>query len=125
MANAEHSPPVTCKHLTFLPVPEFDGPTVVFGANERDFFDRRDRPQIPKRFLDEASRLFFSGGEWPAFGSDVDAVKAKRAIKAWLGSWAPAHEAKEATVGYALWVWSPEAAEARAALRLAKEGQPS
>jgi hypothetical protein len=108
-------PEVTHKGLTFLPVPEFDAPTMVFGAPESAYFDRRDLPEVPRKFRDEVSRMFFKGGEWPEFGGDVDARKAKVAIKAWLASFAPAHEAKEATVAYALWVWSPEAAKGRAA----------
>lgn len=108
------SPAVQCKHLTFLPVPEFDGPTIVFGAGEQSFFNRRDLPEVPRRYEEEVSRMFFSGGSWPEFGADVDAPKAKQALRAWLGSFAPAHEAKVATVAYALWVWSPEAAADRA-----------
>lgn len=103
-------PPVACKGLTFLPIPEFDDATCAFGAPERAFFNRRDLPKVPREFTDEASRLFFSGGALPEFGGDVDQAKAKRALRAWLSSWAPAHEAKEAIVAYALWVWSPAAA---------------
>jgi hypothetical protein len=101
------------KGLTFLPVPEFDTLDAVFGAPESAYFNRRDLPDVPRKFEDEVHRLFFRGGEWPPLGADVDAPKAKMAIKALLSSFAPAHEAKVATVAYALWVWSPEAADAR------------
>lgn len=111
-------PAVTCKGLTFLPIPEFDGPAAAFGAPASAYFDRHDTPDVPRPFKDEASRLFFSGGKWPDFGADVDAAKARSAIMAWLRSFAPAHEAKEATVAYALWVWSPEASDRRAALSI-------
>lgn len=107
-------PAVTHAGLTFLPVPEFDDRTIAFGAPVSAYFDRRDLPKVPREFKDEFSRLFFTGGAWPAFGADVDQTKAKRALKALMGSFEPAHEAKEATVAYALWVWSPAAAKARA-----------
>ena len=107
-------PSTTMQGLTFLPVPEFDGVTAVFGAPESAYFNRRELPEVPRKYEDEVHRMFFRGGEWPAFGADVDAKKAKIAINALLSSFAPAHEAKVATVAYALWVWSPEAAEARA-----------
>lgn len=108
-------PSVTCKGLTFLPIPKFTDVDCAFGADIGSYFDRRDLPAVPREFKDETSRLFFKGGAYPAFGSDVDVPAAKRAICAWLTSFAPAHEAKTATVAYALWVWSPAAAEARAA----------
>lgn len=101
--------------LTFLPVPDFTDPEVAFGAEASSYFNRRALPDVPRKFKDEAMRLFYQGGEFPEFGADVDAEKAKRAIRALLSSFAPSHEAKEATVGYALWIWSPEAAAARAA----------
>lgn len=115
MSATTEQPAVTCKGLTFLPVPEFDGPTAVFGAGLRSYFPRHDLPEVPRKFEDEVSRMFFKGGEWPEFGADVDERKARVALQALLGSYAPSHEAKTATVAYALWVWSPEAADARAA----------
>lgn len=113
MSDVKHTPEVTCKGLTFLPIPEFTDAELAFGAQLPSYFNRRDLPEVPRKFRDEANRMFFSGGEWPSFGKDVDAKKAKRALHALLRSWSPAHEAKEATVAYALWVWSPEAAEGR------------
>lgn len=108
--SPQPAPAVSLKGLTFLPVPEFPN-----GANLRDYFNRYNLPDVPSKFVAEVSRMFFEGGKWPEFGDDVDETKARRALHALLGSWAPAHEAKEATVAYALWVWSPEAAAARAA----------
>ena len=106
------APAVRINGLTFLPVPDFSerAPT---GA---DYFRRGRLPDVPSKFANEASRLFFEGGKFPEFGADVDAQTAKRAIAALLRSWSPPHESKEATVAYALWVWSPEAAAARAAV---------
>jgi hypothetical protein len=111
----DKQPAVSLNGLTFLPVPEFSDPELAFGAGEASYFDRRNLPEVPRKFKDDAMRLFYEGGKFPEFGADVDAAKAKRAIRALLSSFAPSHEAKEATVGYALWAWSPEAAAARAA----------
>jgi hypothetical protein len=54
--------------------------------------------------------LFYEGGHLPQFDPRVDRQLAVRATKAWLASWAPSHEQKEATVGYAFWLWSTPAA---------------
>jgi hypothetical protein len=102
-------PEVRINGLTFLPVPDF---RTIPGPSH--YFNRHDLPEVPQKFLKEVDRLFFDGGKYPEFGADVDPEKAKRAIKALLSSWAPPHEAKTATVAYAIWVWSPEAAKARA-----------
>ncbi len=49
----------------------------------------------------------FNGGTLPEEISPIiDKQKAIRAVKAWLSSFAPAHEAKIGTVAYAFWVWS-------------------
>lgn len=108
-------PEVTKDGLTFIPVPEFDDASVVMGADGKCFFDRRSRPRVPRQYEDMADTLFFKGGEIPEFAPDVDRVKAGRALRAWLRSWAPPHESKSTTVGYALWCWSVEAGKARAA----------
>ncbi len=106
-------PSATRRGLTFFPVPKFDGPSQVFGAGESDFFKRHDLPDVPRTYRDAAMDLFYSGGAMPKFDPRVDAKAAQAATRAWLSSWAPAHEAKEATVGYAFWVWStPEAIDA-------------
>ena len=52
-----------------------------------------------------ASTLFFEGGHLPEMQGVVDRTAAARVVNRWLRSYAPAHEAKEDTVGYALWVW--------------------
>jgi hypothetical protein len=108
-------PAPTCKGLTFLPVPEFDGPATVFGADESAYFNRRDLPEVPREHEKTVHRLFFQGGAVPEFAPDVDRGKAMRALNAWLCSFAPAHEAKTATVAYALWLWMtpPEGREAQ------------
>lgn len=99
--------------LTFFPVPTFDDVSIAFGADERAFFGRRDLPDVPSQHKDAAMSLFYKGGPLPKFDPRVDTKLAMRAVKAWLVSWAPAHESKEATVGYAFWVWStPEAIDA-------------
>lgn len=108
------NPEVTKDGLTFIPVPEFDDVTLSFGADRCHFFDRHNCPRVPHQFVDMANKLFFSGGALPDFAPDVDRKKAIRAINAWLKSFAPAHESKESTVGYALWCWSVEAGKARA-----------
>lgn len=110
------NPEVTKDGLTFLPVPEFDAAACAFGADEKCFFNRRNLPKVPREFEQQAEKFFFSGGEIPAFAPDVDRAKAAKAIRAWLCSFAPAHESKVATVGYALWCWSVKAGEARAEL---------
>ncbi len=106
-------PDVVKDGLTFFPVPNFDMPEAIFGADEKAFFRRTNLPFVPQEYKREARRLFFEGGEIPKFDSRVDRAMAAKAIRAWLGSFSPAHEAKESTVGYALWVWStPEAIDA-------------
>jgi hypothetical protein len=96
--------------LTFFPVPNFDQVTVTFGANRSQFFDRYDRPKVPSIFEDIAQSLFYGGGPLPKLHPSVDKQKAQNALRAWLVSFAPAHEAKITTVAYALWLWTdPEA----------------
>ena len=106
-------PSATKDGLTFFPVPEFDDLSIAFGAGEKSYFDRRNLPDVPKKFEDAAGSLFFSGGKLPEFDPRVDVKKASRAVRALLSSFAPSHEAKEATVAYAFWVWStPKAIDA-------------
>jgi hypothetical protein len=106
-------PAAECKGLTFFPVPVFDGPSQAFGADERAYFHRRDLPEVPSKFKDIANDLFFSGGKIPDLDPRISAKSATHAIRAWLASWAPSHESKETTVGYALWLWTtPEAIDA-------------
>ncbi len=107
-------PSATHSGLTFFPIPQFGDVRAAFGASEKDFFpDRRNLPKVPSKHCDAAMQLFYSGGKLPEFDPRVDKAAAARATRAWLASFAPSHEAKEATVGYAFWVWStPEAIDA-------------
>ncbi len=91
--------------LTFFPVPEFDDITCAFGADESSYFNRRNLPEIPSKYKDKANDLMFNGGAIDVCDK-VDKSKALKAVSAWLRSFAPAHESKIATVGYALWLWS-------------------
>lgn len=96
--------------LTFFPIPKFTDPQIAFGADASAYFNRRDLPKVPYQHKDAAMSLFYSGGALPDFDPRVDRQAAMRAVRAWLTSFAPAHESKEATVGYAFWVWSTPAA---------------
>lgn len=103
-------PKATIKGLTFWPIPEFDGPTQAFGAGHKDYFSRRDLPDVPKKYEDAINNLFFNGGKLNGLAPNVDEKKAYAAMCSWISSFAPAHEEKIATAAYALWVWStPEA----------------
>ena len=120
MDKAKTIPSARIKGLTFYPIPEFSKADVAFGASEELFFNRRDLPEVPSKYISMASNLFFKGGDISALGLDhrINIKAARAALGAWLGSWAPAHEAKEATVGYALWVWStPESIDAAIAAK--------
>ncbi len=108
--NGGAVPAATNRGLTFFPIPAFDAPSQAFGADEKCFFSRRDIPEVPRVHRDAAMALFYGGGKLPDFDPRVDKNAAMAATRAWLGSWAPAHESKEATVGYAFWVWSTPAA---------------
>ena len=110
MKGKEVVPQRKIKGLTFFPVPEFDDASLAFGAHQKSFFHRHDLPAIPGKYENMASSLFFKGGDIPELHKSVDRKKAVRALHAWLSSWSPAHEAKEATVAYALWLWTHETA---------------
>lgn len=99
--------------LTFWPIPKFDGPSQAFGAGHECYFPRYERPKVPRKYEDAAESVFFKGGELPALDPRVDRKQAAGMLRALLSSFAPAHEAKITTAGYALWVWStPEAIDA-------------
>lgn len=100
------TPAITINGLTFYPVPEFTGPEFVIGAGIKHFFNRNQLPDIPAKFEDMASDLFYKGGQLPELSPLIDRKKAHVAVRAWLCSFAPAHESKIATVAYALWLWS-------------------
>jgi len=110
MNTETNTPKCKINGLTFFPVPVFDDASLAFGASEADFFDRNKRPEVPRAFLNMASSLFFNGGKLPDLSPKVDRQLAQRAVRAWLSSFAPAHESKESTVGYALWLWTTDAA---------------
>lgn len=99
-------PTAVCNGITFFPVPKFTGAEAAFGAREEAFFSYNNRPEIPREFKQLASELFFNGGHLPKFADGVNRADAANALRAWLGSWAPKHECKEATVAYALWLWT-------------------
>ena len=104
-------PSVTNRGITFFPVPKFDNACIAFGADLNAYFpDRHDLPEVPEDWINEANRLFYKGGPLPEFDPRVDRTEAGRAVHAWLRSWGPSHEQKEATVGYAFWVWTSAAA---------------
>ena len=103
-------PKKTKNGITFFPVPEFSKAESVFGAKESAYFNRRDLPDVPTEFEEMASNLMFSGGRLEGLSDKVDIQKATAAVSAWLKSFAPAHEAKIATVAYALWLWSDDSA---------------
>lgn len=105
MSQLSSIPAPTKDGLTFWPIPEFNDPTCVFGADEKHYFNRYNLPDVPRKYTAMVDELFFRGGTLPEMAPQVDRAKAARAVRAWLSSWAPAHEAKIATVGYAFWVW--------------------
>ncbi|MCB1723243.1 MAG: hypothetical protein KDJ39_06065 [Gammaproteobacteria bacterium] len=99
-------PAETINGMTFFPVPHFTDVEVAFGASADRYFDRRNLPDVPRRFTNIVDDLFFKGGQLPDLDERIDRDKAYRAVRAWLSSFAPPHESKVATVGYALWLWS-------------------
>lgn len=104
--NTDTLPSKVLSGVTFFPVPEFDGPTVVFGAPESVYLPRRELPKVPRQFDNMAHDLFYQGGKLPELSPQVDRLKARRALQAWLGSFQPSHESKMTAVAYALWVWT-------------------
>lgn len=96
--------------LTFFPIPAIDDVQAAFGLAADRYFSRHALPDVPRKYKDAANKLFFDGGHLPSLVEGVDRAAATRYLGAMLSSWAPSHEAKETTAGYALWVWStPEA----------------
>ena len=110
---SQEIPSATNRGLTFFPVPEFSDGELAFGAPASRYFAKSDHPPVPGEHTSRAMDLFVSGGALPDLDPRVDRALAARAVSAWLSSFAPSHESKEATVGYAFWVWStPEAIDA-------------
>ncbi len=111
-------------------VPEFSDVQVAFGADHSVYLTREqmgdDFYGDRNEFTRHASALFFRGGQVLPAGrrwrSDIDRVKATRAIKALLCSFDPKHEIKIGTVGFALSQWT-EAGEAPEAPRTAHQAQ--
>lgn len=91
--------------LTFFPVPEISDSDMAFGLDENMYFPRDNRPKVPKEYKNMVQNLFFKGGKLPKFREGVDPALAKRYLQACLSSFAPAHESKISTAGYALWNW--------------------
>lgn len=97
------------------PVPEFDSPAVVFGAELRHYLTREQTGeefwQFSSRnpFTSAAESIFFKGGRLSDYGLTVkeglDEIKVVRAVQALLTSFAPQHEQKIATVGFLLSQW--------------------
>lgn len=108
--SSTEEPKAALNGLTFFPIPHFDQVQAAFGALEGSFFNRYKLPEVPRELVEAVGALFHKGGGLPDFDPRVDRNLAIRATKAWLCSWAPAHEAKIATVAYAFWVWSTPAA---------------
>lgn len=102
---------------TEFPVPDFDGPTVVFGAPASAYLTREqmgdDFYGDRNEFTHHVQSLFFRGGSMMPEGrrwkAGIDRDKAARAIKALLASFEPKHEIKVGTVGYALSQWTEAA----------------
>lgn len=100
---------------TEFPVPEFDDASCAFGASEKDYLTREEmgdefyRMSVRNNFTEAASSLFFTGGKLEDYGlklkPEIDSIKAHRAIRALLCSFAPKHEIKIGTVGFALSKW--------------------
>lgn len=107
METTEVSAPKTKLHgITFFPVPRATGLDVCAGYPAAMFFRReQDLPDIPRKYTDAVSSLFFKGGKLPDLSPKVDRKQASAALHSWLCSFEPPHEMKEATAAYALWVW--------------------
>lgn len=100
-----------------MPIPDFDAVTVAFGAPQKFFLNREqlggwyglygDNSKTP--FHACAESLFSKGGKLADYGltfkADVDHVKAFKAIRALMSSFAPKHEEKIGTVAVALANW--------------------
>lgn len=102
-----------------FPVPAFTDIDAIFGAGAKTYLTREqmgaDFYGDHNRFTRAASDLLFQGGKLADFGlalkPDIDKVAAMHAIRAWLCSFAPEHEIKIWTVGYALSKWCEDATQ--------------
>jgi hypothetical protein len=102
-------------------VPDFDEAQAVWGAPISAYLTREElgpfyRHSHPMTKI--ASTLFFKGGTLAEHGlqfkPEIDKGKAMRAIRALLCSFAPPHEIKGGTVGYALSQWCEPISETKA-----------
>lgn len=92
-----------------FPFHEVDDLTVMFGANIPGF-DKVIKACPPEfrqyrnRWTHLANSIFFGGADMSAWKWREPALKAKqvRYLKAWLGSFDPRHEDKEAVCGWLL-----------------------
>lgn len=86
-------------------VPDFDGPSAVFGAKMAEYPPMASIPKVEPKFSHAFSALFFRGGTLAEHGlklkSGIDHRAAMTAIRAWMCSFDPKHEHKEATVAWA------------------------
>jgi len=106
----ELKPQMVMKGITFYPVPKFkfeELDWLQLNLPSSKYFDRHDLPKVPMEYEDMAQMLMFNGGAIMV-SSKIDKTKAANAVRAWLSSFNPAHEAKIATVAYALWLWNNE-----------------
>lgn len=94
-------PQKTLQGLVFFPVP-----VIPARPEQKNYFNRHTLPDVPHKYERIIADLFFVGGTLPNLSPIVDRKAAAAAIRAWLSSREPAHEAKVATTAYALWVWS-------------------
>ena len=101
-------PEKTKNGLTFYPIPEFSDVDAAFGADSSAYFKRDNLPDVPREYEDMASALMFKGGKLISLSPKVNQAEAMKAVRAWLCSFEPSHEAKISTVAYALWLWSSE-----------------
>lgn len=100
-----------------FPVPDFDGPTIAFGASRKDYLTREQlgdwygiygkNSKTP--FHECAAKLFYKGGKLTDYGLHIkkglDQAKVMGAIRALLCSFDPSQEIKIGTVAVALANW--------------------
>lgn len=115
-SRAKHAPVASAPKPAHPPlmlgsfrVPAFDGMDAAFGAAQDQYPAPSLVPEVDRRYRDAFSTLFFSGGKLADFGLELkpglDRARAMTALRAWMGSFAPKHEHKEATVAWALSEW--------------------
>lgn len=84
------------------------GGTIANGGRYLDYNSGQTR-LVPSDYVDKANSLFFNGGSLADVGlrprEGHDQTKIMRALRYLLSSWEPKHQAKEATVGFALMKW--------------------